>query len=117
MFRSNQRAFYQHFRSSSGTITGKPLLPDLTTFWKEIFEKESHTNLQAPWLSQLREQFVESSFTQSAVCIDSSVFTSTLKLLRNWTSPGLDGIQGFWWKRFGSVHTYLCQKFDDFFTM
>ena len=57
---------------------------------------------------------MESSHTVLTPCIDSNVFTTTLKKLRNWASPGLDGIQGFWWKRFGSVHSYLCHIFDRF---
>ena len=34
--------------------------------------------------------------------------------LRNWASPGPDGIQGFWWKRLSSVHGLLCHYFHMF---
>ena len=53
---------------------------------------------------------MESSILHFSPCIDNNVFTTTL---RNWALPGLDGIQGFWWKHFGSVHSYFFWRFNE----
>jgi len=56
-----------------------------------IFVKQSMVDLCSPVLESVKEQLMETSF---AVRIDSIVFSGALTRMRNWASPGSDGIQG-----------------------
>ena len=37
-----------------------------------------------------------------------------LKKRKNWSAPGIDGIQNFWWKKFSATWPYLKKFFDSF---
>ena len=37
---------------------------------------------------------------------------ATLKKIANWKTPGLDGIHGFWFKRFTSIHNRLVTEMN-----
>ena len=45
--------------------------------------------------------------------IKEEVLSSTVKKLKNWTSPGIDGIQNYWWKMFKSVQRALVRAYDE----
>ena len=45
--------------------------------------------------------------------IDTQLFTTAIKKVRNWKSPGLDCVQGFWLKHFTSLHSVLRSFFND----
>ena len=38
--------------------------------------------------------------------------TVTLKKIANWKSPGLDGIHGFWYKKFTSIYDRLAMEMN-----
>jgi len=84
-------------------------------FWRAIFEKSASANLESFWLSHLKQKLnydVNSDPTTPQLIYE--VFVKTLRTLRNWASPGPDGIQGFWWKCFSSVHLFLYKVFNQF---
>ena len=33
-----------------------------------------------------------------------------IKKRKNWSSPGIDGIQNYWWKRFKTAQQALCRE-------
>jgi len=45
--------------------------------------------------------------------IDIESFSTAVKKIRNWKSPGLDCVQGFWVKYFSSLHPVLISFFND----
>ena len=112
-FRRNQKVFYRSFSpDSKHNYVGTPDNLDLITFWKSIFERNASANLDGSWLTQLKEKFNKENILDGAIpAITSEVFAVAIHKLRNWASPGPDGIQGFWWKRFSSVHDFLCSDF------
>ena len=114
-FCSNQRVFYRHLCQDASDYTGAPENHQMLLFWRNLFEKKSDANLSCLWLSQLRERFsqkFDDDITDPVIGYD--LFMSTLRRLRNWASPGPDGIQGYWWKRMTSTHDFLCLHFHQF---
>ena len=45
--------------------------------------------------------------------IDEGVTKNIIKKRKNWTSPGVDGIQNYWWKRFSGTWNALSQVFNN----
>ena len=112
-FRRNQKLFYCNFCSDpKHEYAGVLNKLDLITFWKRIFEQNASANLDGSWLLQLKDKFnkeIVPDGTMSATTAE--IFVVTICRLRNWASPGPDGIRGFWWKQFSSVHDFLCANF------
>ena len=115
-FRRNQKLFYRNLGTDSKfDSTGAPDQSELVAFWRSIFERDSSANLNSSWLSQLRDKFAQEITSNDIVpAINSDLLTAAIRRLKNWASPGPDGIQGFWWKRLSSVHDFLCDYFHNF---
>ena len=54
------------------------------------------------WADWIKEQFT----------IKEEVLSSTAKKRKDWISPGIDGIQNYWWKKFKSVQRVLVRVHD-----
>jgi len=62
---------------------------------ENIFEKSSNANPESSWLSHLKENDIDVDSVVPKITVD--IFMEILCNLRNWASPGPDGVQGFWW--------------------
>jgi len=60
---------------------------------------------------------MESSFTQSAVCIDGNVFANTLKRLRNWATPDMMEFKGLGGRGLVLCISICVEYLMNFFTM
>jgi len=115
-FRRNQKLFYRNLKSGvKCDYTGEPVQSELVSFWKGIFECNSSANLDNSWLLYLKEKFAQEIVSEdTSPAITSDILSAALCRLKNWASPGPDGIQGFWWKRLSSVHIFLCEHYHQF---
>ena len=69
-------------------------------------------NLEATWVNDLRAQLAAKQMEVNEPNIDIEMFTLCLKRLRNWASPGPDGIQGFWIKKFPALYDVLLHHYN-----
>ena len=64
------------------------------------------------WLKEV-ELELENVNIQENVEITKEDVTMQLRKMPNWKAPGLDGIQGFWLKRFTSQHQRLTEELNE----
>ena len=62
-----------------------------------------------PWIEEAREA-LKANVEQFT--IKEEVLSSTAKKRKYWTSPGIDGIQNYWWKKFKSAQRALVRAYD-----
>ena len=68
-------------------------------------------------MEEAREALKAKVYNMEQFSIKEEVLSSTAKKRKNWTSPGIDGYQNYWWKKFKSaqrapVHAYDAIKED-----
>jgi len=76
LFCRNERAFYANLKKETCEKLSPPNLDDLKTFWQGIFERTSEANLQATWLSDLRDRVpLDGELVSETPNIDVKCFT------------------------------------------
>ena len=66
---------------------------------------------------ELRERFSKEFVVDDTEPVNTfQLFVDILRRLQNWASPGLDGIQGYLWKKMISTHKLLCSHFCQLLT-
>ena len=71
-------------------------------FWAGLWEAEKHTDLQ-PWMIKIREQLQKKIRDVKNFEVSAQQIGRIIKRRKNWSAPGIDGIQNFWWKKFHGV--------------
>lgn len=104
LFKNNQSQLYKEL---GGRAQNEPAqTPDAeasTQFWKGIWEVEKRHNEGAAWLGEVRG-LMRGVDEQENVTITTSDVVSGIRKMANWKAPGPDGVRGFWFKRFVSLH-------------
>ena len=59
------------------------------------------------WLEEAREALKARVDKVEQFTIKEETLSSTAKKRKNWTSPGIDGIRNYWWKKFKSAQRAL----------
>ena len=73
-------------------------MPEIDKFvklWGGIWEKDDHTP-NMPWVVKIREELKKRITTVKEFDISENGLISEIKKRKNWTAPGVDGIQNFW---------------------
>ena len=71
-------------------------------FWGDIWSKSVDHNRDAKWLKNLQSAVSVTKWKK--VDITKEGLKKILGRMPNWKSPGLDLVQGFWLKKFSSLH-------------
>ena len=82
-----------------------------TEFWGGIWEKEEVTPM-LPWMDNVKEELKTSINTVKEFTIEEERLIKIVKKRKNWTSPGIDGIQNYWWKKFRTAPKTLKRAFE-----
>ena len=53
-----------------------------------------------PWIEEVKAELKEKANIVSECEITEERFRKKTSKRKNWTAPGVDGIQSFWWKKF-----------------
>ncbi|XP_044755036.1 uncharacterized protein LOC123313989 [Coccinella septempunctata] len=106
LFSTNQRLFYRNIGSDKETPKQPPTEQQMTEFWSNIWSQEVQHNSQAYWINTEKESF-ENRTQMPDVSITRGDIAETVKRLRNWTAPGVDGICNYWWKAMSTAHNQL----------
>ena len=111
LFRNNQKVLYEEL---GGKRKGGQEAPDAeasTEFWSNLWDNPVQHNESAEWLKQV-EQEMKRVKKDSNISITKEDVSSKIRKMPNWKSPGLDGIQGYWLKRFTSLHEMLAKELN-----
>ena len=111
LYRVDQKRFYQEI---NGERTNEAVIPDSDEsqkFWSDIWSNEIEHKKDAEWLQELKQP--NTSPKQAEIKITVRDVKEISKKMSNWKSPGLDGVQGYWIKRFSECHTQIAEQLNN----
>ncbi|XP_044762032.1 uncharacterized protein LOC123319228 [Coccinella septempunctata] len=108
LFLQNQRKFFRQLEDEKDEKSTTPAQEKMVEYWSSIWSQDAQHNNTAPWITP------EKLRLQSVTAMENVVVTvedikATVKRLRNWSSPGIDGVHNYWWKHLTSTHAALAR--------
>ena len=97
--------------------TNEAIIPDSDEsqkFWSEIWSKEIEQNKDAEWLKEMKQTI--NSTKQAEIEITVKEVKEISRKMNNWKSPGPNGVQGCWVKRFSECHTQIAEQLNNLLT-
>jgi len=111
LFASNPSKFMDKRKKEQ--VRDPPTAEETTTFWKEIYETAPHFDESVPWLQEFRKYCHRKiPEPKEDPVIDRATISSVLKVRKNRSAPGPDGIISYWWKVFPFLADHLCHHFS-----
>ena len=86
-------------------------MEEFVKFWGDIWEKHDRTP-EMPWMESVREQSRDKITSVKEFNITVEILKKETKIRKNWTAPGIDGIQNYWWKNLKPARRELKRAFD-----
>ena len=110
-FQNNERKFYQQLVGVHDIKTyQQPDARETERFWTKIWQPKKH-NEKAEWINDKTSE-LEGLEEGPKAEIHIKLLKKTLKKISNWKTPGHDGIHGFWFKKFTSIHDRLALEMN-----
>ena len=109
-FQNNERKFYQQLGGSDTKTYQQPDAKETERFWAKIWEPKKH-NENAEWINNITRE-LDGLEECPKIEIHVDLLKTTLKRISNWKAPGHDGIHGFWFKKFTSIHDRLALEMN-----
>ena len=95
----------------SDTKTYKqPDAKETERFWRKLWEPKKH-NENTEWINNITRE-LDGLEEGPKMEIHVDLLKTTLKIISNWKAPRHDGIHGFWFKKFTSLHGRLVLEMD-----
>ena len=114
MFQRDQKSFFRSLEAEEKKEGELPTMEKFVEFWGGIWEQSERTP-NMPWMDEVRRELNEKAILISEFNItDESVRKEAVKR-KNWTAPGIDGIQNYWWKRFEPAQKALKKAFVEMY--
>ena len=98
MFKEDEGMFY---RNSQGTSEKKGKIPKIEKFedfWAGIWEDNTKTP-HRKWMNTVSQKIMNKVTNVKEFTITEKKLYEAVKKRKNWSAPGIDGIQNFWWKK------------------
>ena len=110
LFSCNQKLLYKELGGKKETLNEAPDKEETRRFWEGIWSEKGNYNRNANWISDFQDYVEEIEVDQmKEVDIGISDVVTRIKKMANWKAPGPDGVRGFWFKQFSSVHGNLAE--------
>ena len=106
-FQKNERKFYQQLGGSDTKTYQQPDIKETERFWTKIWQPKKH-NENAESINNITRELEEGP--RMEIHID--LLKTTLKRISNWKAQSHDGIHGFWFKKFTSIHDRLAPEMN-----
>ncbi|XP_045463748.1 uncharacterized protein LOC123673305 [Harmonia axyridis] len=110
LYHQNQQKFFRSLEDGPSEAGEPPREEAMHFFWKGIWEVEKTYDSQASWIKEAEKE--SSRYSSENVEITVEDIKSVLRRTNNWSSPGVDGIQNYWWKHFMATHQHLAKIFQ-----
>ena len=104
-FQNNERKFYQQLGGDNNKTHQQPNAKETERFWTKIWQPKQH-NEKVEWIKHITKELEQLEEGPKAE-IHADLLRTALKKVSNWETPGHDGIHGFWFKKFTSIHDRL----------
>ena len=102
MFLKKEGEFYRKIREKDQEEGETPNIDKFSEFWGNIWEDDSTTPYR-PWMQDMGRELYEKVENVKDFVVTSEILSKVIKKRKNWTAPGADGIQNYWWKKFHKV--------------
>ena len=110
LFKNNQGQLYKELGGSANKEPMEaPNAEDATQFWSNIWSVEKRHNEEASWLGEVKGR-MDSVREQGEVAVSVDDVVAGIRKMANWKAPGPDGVRGFWFKRFRSLHRVIAES-------
>ena len=98
-FEKNEAAFYKNLKETNKYEGSPPNINKFEDFWANIWETEGKINREASWMKEMKEEIkneVKISHPKPKCSVQR---WREIIIKKNWSSPGIDGIQNYWIKK------------------
>lgn len=103
------------FRPPPPVVQTPPTVPEVERFWKDIYETTKPFNEGTPAIAHFKE-FCDRHLAgvDRPISVTESDVKKAFSGKKNFTAPGMDAVNNFWWKKFTSTHKHLARIFTSF---
>ncbi|XP_044751651.1 uncharacterized protein LOC123311647 [Coccinella septempunctata] len=111
LFHQNQQKFFRSLEEKPLERGKAPTKEAMHLYWKGVWESEKQYDEQTAWIREAEKDTVK--YTRECLEITELDMKSVLQKTNNWSAPGVDGVQNYWWKYFTSTHRHLAKLFQE----
>ena len=111
LFATNQKQLYKEL-SGGKEANEKPNPQEATNFWRNTWSKPVSHNGQAVWLDKVKEKLGDIT-KQENIQVNLDSVRKGIRRMTNWKSPGPDGVQGYWFKKFTHLHGRISEHLQE----
>ena len=99
-FEKNEAAFYKNLKETNKYEDNPSNIKEFEDFWADIWETEGKINRAASWMKEMKKE-IENEVKMNHPKPKCSVqrWREIIIKKKNWSSPGIDGIQNYWIKK------------------
>ena len=106
LFRNSQAQLFKGLGCKNTKAPEAPDAEESRKLWESLWAEKVEHNREAKWLPRIRERF-ERVRQMDDVVVSLVAVKAGIKRMANWKAPGPDGVRGFWFKKFLSLHGCL----------
>ena len=111
IFERDQKSFFRKIESITSHEGQIPEIEKFVEFSGGIWEKEERTP-EMPWMEKVREDLTRKINRVNVFDMTEKSLTAESSKKKNWTAPGIDEIQNYWWRKFKSAQGALKRAFE-----
>ena len=115
MFKEDERRFYRNINCINNKKGVVPDMEKFVAFWAEIWEDETKTP-HKKWMDNVSEKIKAKVQQVEDLVITERTLYEIIRKRKNWSAPGVDGIQNFWWKKFRGAWKSLVKCMSSWIT-
>ena len=112
MFRRDQKDFFWTLEALAKHEGEMLKMQRFVEFWGSIW-KQNELIPNMPWMEEVKAKLGKRANLVSEFAITVENMKKEIVKRKNWTAPGIDGIQNFWWKKFEPTQKALRKSFRD----
>ena len=111
MFKEDEGMFYKKTNKANERKGKVPKIEKFVEFWAGIWEDKTTTPYRK-WIKTIAEKIKAKVTNVEELQITEKKLYETLRKRKNWSAPGIDGIQNFWWKKLSGVWKALIKSMN-----
>ena len=102
MFEEDEDNLYGNTANKNKYKGTLPSIDRFVTFWGGIWEDDTKTP-KRKWMQTVANKIKDKLMQVEEITVKRGKLQHLLKKRKNWSAPGIDGIQNFWWKKLTST--------------
>ena len=110
-FEKDQKAFFKTLEEKTVYEGEPPPMEKFVEFWAGIWEKDEKTP-EMPWMQKVKMALREKVKNVKEFTLTEKRVVGEIRKRKNWTAPGKDGIQNYWWKTVKTAQKALTRAFE-----